>query len=69
VEKRSAEGVLITGELQGVREALGVPLRVARLAVPLADIEQRLASDVTSGRREDLREAGIIDRCVGARWR
>ncbi len=28
-----------------------------RLAVPLAVIEQRLASDVTSGRRDDLREA------------
>ena len=28
-----------------------------RLAVPLGIIEQRLASDVTSGRRDDLREA------------
>jgi adenylylsulfate kinase len=45
------------GEVQGVREALGLPLRVARLAVPLADIQRRLASDVTSGRQEDLREA------------
>ena len=27
------------------------------LAVPLAVIEQRLARDVTSGRRDDLREA------------
>jgi adenylylsulfate kinase-like enzyme len=44
-------------ELQGVREALGIPLRVVRLEVPLADIERRLASDVTSGRRDDLREA------------
>jgi adenylylsulfate kinase len=44
-------------ELRGVREALGIPLRVVRLEVPLADIEQRLASDVTSGRRDDLREA------------
>jgi hypothetical protein len=45
------------GQVQGVREALGLPLRVVRLAVPLADIEQRLAGDVTSGRRDDLQEA------------
>ena len=45
------------GEVQGVREALGLPLRVVRLTVPLPDIERRLASDVTSGRRDDLREA------------
>ena len=44
-------------EVRGVREALGVPLRVVRLTVPLADIERRLAGDVTSGRRDDLREA------------
>jgi hypothetical protein len=44
------------GEVQGVRKALGLPLRVVRLTVPLSDIEQRLASDVTSGRRDDLRE-------------
>ena len=40
-----------------MREALGIPLRVVRLEVPLADIERRLASDVTSGRRDDLRAA------------
>jgi energy-coupling factor transporter ATP-binding protein EcfA2 len=45
------------GEVQGVREALGLPLQVVRLTVPLAAIERRLASNVTSGRREDLREA------------
>jgi hypothetical protein len=45
------------GEVQGVRKALGLPLRVARLTVPVSDIEQRLASDVTSGRQDDLREA------------
>jgi hypothetical protein len=45
------------GEVQGVRDALGLPLRVARLTVPLPTIEARLASDVTSGRRDDLREA------------
>jgi adenylylsulfate kinase len=45
------------GEVQRVREALGLPLRVVRLAVPLHSIEQRLARDVTSGRRDDLRNA------------
>jgi hypothetical protein len=45
------------GEVQGVREALGLPLRVVRLTVPLASIERRLAGDVTSSRRDDLRQA------------
>jgi adenylylsulfate kinase-like enzyme len=44
-------------ELRGIREAVGVPLRVVRLSVPLSDIEQRLAADVTTERREELREA------------
>jgi hypothetical protein len=42
------------GEVQDVREALGLPLRVIRLTVPLPVIERRLAGDVTSGRRDDL---------------
>jgi hypothetical protein len=45
------------GEVAGVRKALGLPLRVVRLEVPLPDIERRLAGDVTSGRRDDLRAA------------
>jgi hypothetical protein len=45
------------GEVQRLQEALGLPLRVVRLTVPLPVIEQRLASDVTSGRRDDLRAA------------
>ena len=44
-------------EVQSIRAALDLPLKVVRLAVPLAIIEQRLASDVTSGRRDDLHEA------------
>ena len=44
-------------ELRGIRDAVGVPLRVVRLSVPLPDIEQRLAADVTTERREELREA------------
>jgi hypothetical protein len=44
-------------DVQGIRQALDLPLRVIRLTVPLPAIEQRLASNVTSGRRSDLREA------------
>ena len=43
--------------LRSVREALAVPLRVVRLSVPWPAIERRLASDVTSGRCDDLRDA------------
>jgi len=42
---------------RSIAQALGVPLRVVRLVLPMPDIEQRLASDVTSGRRDDLRDA------------
>jgi len=44
-------------EVHAVKQALSLPLKVVRLTVPLPAIEQRLASDVTSGRRDDLREA------------
>jgi adenylylsulfate kinase-like enzyme len=44
-------------EARTVRETLNLPLKVVRLTVPLAAIEQRLASDVISSRRDDLREA------------
>jgi hypothetical protein len=45
------------GELAELRTALGVPLRVVRLELPLAEIERRLAADVTTERQGDLREA------------
>lgn len=45
-------------QLHGIREAVGVPLRVVRLVAPLPDIKRRLAADVTTERREELREAG-----------
>jgi hypothetical protein len=45
------------GALRAVRQAVGVPLRVVRLTVPWDSIRHRLATDVTSGRQEDLREA------------
>jgi len=44
-------------DLQAIAAALNLPFKVVRLTVPLAVIEQRLASDVTSGRRDDLLEA------------
>jgi adenylylsulfate kinase-like enzyme len=43
--------------LRSVREAVGAPLRVVRLSIPLEGIRQRLALDPTSGRADDLREA------------
>lgn len=43
--------------LRSVQEAVGVPLRVVRLTVPLEGIRQRLASDPTAGRADDLVEA------------
>jgi chloramphenicol 3-O-phosphotransferase len=45
------------GTLDGIRRAFGLPLRVVRLSAALEDIERRLAADVTSGRRDDLRDA------------
>lgn len=49
--------VRAAAEVQAIRAALDLPLKVVRLAVPLPVIERRLASDVTGGRRDDLREA------------
>jgi energy-coupling factor transporter ATP-binding protein EcfA2 len=36
--------------------AMGMPIRVVRITAPLAEIEQRLEADPTSGRADDLRE-------------
>ena len=44
-------------EVHGIKHALNLQLKVVRLTLPLDAIEQRLASDVTRGRRDDLREA------------
>jgi energy-coupling factor transporter ATP-binding protein EcfA2 len=46
-------------ELEDLKVELPMPLRVVRLTVPWEEIEKRLRSDVTTGRREDLREAGV----------
>ena len=44
-------------ELDDLKAELPIPLRVIRLTVPLAEIVKRLRSDLTTGRRADLREA------------
>ena len=44
-------------ELESLRAALGMPLKVVRLSVPMREIEERLRPSVTSGRQDDLREA------------
>lgn len=46
-------------ELDGLSQAIGVPLTVIRLELPLEAIEERLRSDVTSGRELDLHRAGV----------
>ena len=43
--------------LRSVQDAVGVPLRVVRLTLPLEHIQQRLAPDPTMGRIGDLQEA------------
>jgi adenylylsulfate kinase-like enzyme len=44
-------------ERERLRETLGMPMRVIRLAVPIEEIERRLSPDPTSGRAGDLEEA------------
>ena len=46
-------------ELEDLRAGLPMPLKVVRLTVPLEKIEDRLSHDVTTGRRDDLREAAV----------
>jgi gluconate kinase len=48
-----------TDERERLRDALGMRLRVVRLTVPMSDIERRLGSDPTSGRRDDLERARV----------
>jgi energy-coupling factor transporter ATP-binding protein EcfA2 len=44
-------------ERERLRAALGMPLHVVRLTLPIDEIERRLDSDPTSGRRDDVDEA------------
>jgi len=41
-------------DIEAIRAALAMPLTSVRLTVPLAEIERRLSSSVTSGRQVDL---------------
>ena len=45
-------------DLDSLRAALRVPLRVVGLTVPPSETERRLGADPTTGRARDLREAG-----------
>jgi hypothetical protein len=44
-------------ELDDLGKALGMPLTVVRLTVPIEEIERRLSGSVTAGRLDDLRVA------------
>jgi energy-coupling factor transporter ATP-binding protein EcfA2 len=46
-----------SSEVKAVQRALGFPMRVARLDVPLDVIGQRLGPDPTAERQDNLREA------------
>ena len=52
-----AGAVRSQADLAKIREAVGRPIQVVRLHVPLAEIERRLGSSVGTGRLKDLREA------------
>jgi AAA domain-containing protein len=52
-----ARTIHAASELERLRAALPMPLRVVRLSVPWTEIERRLSADVTSGRADDLRRA------------
>jgi len=44
-------------QLEALKGALRMPVKVVRLTVSLSEIRRRLLSDVTTGRQDDLREA------------
>ena len=52
-----ARGVRTAAELESLRSALSMPLKVVELIVPSSEIERRLAPDITTARQEDLRDA------------
>lgn len=52
-----ARSIRDRSELDRLEAELPMPLRVVRLDLPIEEIGQRLASDVTSGRQRDLRNA------------
>jgi hypothetical protein len=52
-----ARAIRDRAELDSLRSALSMPLRVVRLTVPIDEIARRLSADVTAGRRDDLATA------------
>jgi hypothetical protein len=52
-----ARSIRNRSELDSLKAELPMPLRVVRLDLPVEEIEQRLASEVTSGRQADLHNA------------
>jgi hypothetical protein len=44
-------------DLDGVRDAVPIPLTVVRLTVPLHEVVRRLRADPTVGRQDDLKVA------------
>lgn len=52
-----ADAVPDAAQLADLKAALRMPVKVARLTVSLPEITRRLRSDVTTGRRDDLRAA------------
>jgi hypothetical protein len=52
-----AHAVRTAEQMATLRAALPMPLRVARLTVPIEEIRRRAASDTTTGRADDLERA------------
>jgi adenylylsulfate kinase-like enzyme len=52
-----AGSIATKADLDEIRATVPAPMTVVRLTVPLDEIERRLQSDVTTGRRDDLRVA------------
>jgi adenylylsulfate kinase-like enzyme len=52
-----ARSIRTPAELASLRSTLPMGLMVVELTVPVAEIERRLARDITAARRDDLRDA------------
>jgi hypothetical protein len=52
-----ARSIRSRAELESLKAALPMPLRVVELVVPLDEIERRLGSDITAARGDDLEDA------------
>ena len=52
-----ARGMRDGGQVESLREMLGMPLTVVELQVPWDEAERRLMADLSAARADDLREA------------